>query len=75
MQGRGMEVPFEYFHLPVSRLAAVNPGVENRGQRFAQLDRGCQYTLSICAWTVRPSFRACSAVSKRNCAAKRRRSA
>ncbi len=47
MLGRGMEVSLEYFHLPIRRLVAVNPGVEDRGQRFAQLDRRCQYTLSI----------------------------
>ena len=47
MLGCGMEVCLEYFHLPISRLVAVNPGVEDRRQRFAQLDSGCQYTLSI----------------------------
>ena len=47
MQGRGMEVRLQYFHLPISRLAAVNPGVENRRQRFAQLDRGRKHPLPI----------------------------
>ena len=47
MQGRGMEVLFQYFHLPVSRFAAVNPGVENRRQRLAQLDRGGKHPLPI----------------------------
>ena len=47
MQGRRMEVPFEGFYLPIWRFAAVNPGIENRRQRFAQLDNGCKYSLAI----------------------------
>ena len=47
MLGCGMEVCLQYFHLPISRLTAVNPGVEDRRQGLAQRDSGCQYTLSI----------------------------
>ena len=47
MQGRRMEVPFEDFYLPIWRLAAVNPGIENRRQGFAQLDRRCNHPLPI----------------------------
>ncbi len=75
MQGRGMEVRFEYFYLPISRLAAIHPGVENRRQRFAQLDSGCKHSQAIMGAAVRPSLRACSAGSRRNCTAKRSRSA
>ena len=47
MQGRGMELSFQDFYLPISRLMAVNPRVQDRRQRFAQFDSGCQYALSI----------------------------
>src|SRR5580698_2096378 len=47
MQGRGMELSFQDFYLPISRLIAVHPRVEDHRQRFTQLDRGCQHTLSI----------------------------
>ena len=75
MQGRGMEVSLQYFYLPVSRLIAVNPRVEDRRQRFAQFDSGCQYTLSIMRVDGAAKFSCLLRCDKRNCAAKRRRSA
>ena len=47
MQGRGLEVPFQRFHLRGRRFAAVHPGIQDGCERLAQLHRGGKHPPRI----------------------------